>query len=150
VFWGDSKVNSNTIFFLSVSDFASLGSDTVSFECRNGGHVNPPLFQDWSEAKKTYGIDQAKALVRFRLAHLREMQAVAAAEDIVKDSQIRDTEHLEVYYTEDALEEARRELKAWKADMPEESKDYVLYEGQEAVKVSSCLLLLAVQATRRG
>ncbi|KAI0344212.1 FAD dependent oxidoreductase [Trametopsis cervina] len=100
---------------------------------RNGGHINPPLSQDWEETKKQYGEDGAKTLIRFRLAHIRELQAIASAEDILKQSQVRTTEHLEVYYTQDAFDEAVRDLNAWKADMPDEAEGFLAY-GVDAIQ----------------
>ncbi|KAI0706223.1 FAD dependent oxidoreductase [Cytidiella melzeri] len=101
---------------------------------RNGGHINPPLFQDWAQSKKKYGAEEAKALVRFRLSHVHELQSVASVEGMLKESQVRPTEHLEVYYTEDSFKTARKELSEWRADMSREAQDFVVYEGEEAAK----------------
>ena len=62
---------------------------------------------------------------------------MASQEDILKESQVRTTEHLEVHYTQETFAEAKEELDAWKADMPTEAGDYVAYEGQEAIEVRS-------------
>ncbi len=80
-------------------------------------------------------MEQAKALVRFRLAHASELQAIASKEDILKESQVRITEHLEVYHTEESYNEAQEELAAWKADMPDAAEEFVAYDGQEASNV---------------
>ncbi|KAI0089885.1 FAD dependent oxidoreductase [Irpex rosettiformis] len=101
---------------------------------RNGGHINPPLYSDWVASKKKHGEEQAKALMRFRLAHTPELQAIAGKEDLLKESQVRTTEHLEVYYTEKTFGEAQAELAAWKADMPDEADTFTAYDGKEAIE----------------
>ena len=75
--------------------------------------------------------------MQFRLAHTPELQDVANREDIVKESQIRTTEHLEVFYTDKAFVEAQAELGAWRADMPDEAEDFVAYDRKETVQVKS-------------
>jgi hypothetical protein len=102
---------------------------------RNGGHINPPLWADWKERKERHGTENARLLVKFRLAHVQEMQAIASKEDILKESQVRVTEHLEVYMTQEGLDEAKEELKGWTADMPDIAKEYVAYSGEEARQV---------------
>ena len=104
--------------------------------CRNGGHINPPLWQDWIETKEEHGEEDAKLLINFRLAHVKEMLAVASKEDILKEAQVRETEHLEVHLDKETFDEACEGLKAWKADMPEVAGDYEAVAGAEAQVVS--------------
>ncbi|TFY53148.1 hypothetical protein EVJ58_g9614 [Rhodofomes roseus] len=74
---------------------------------RNGGHINPPLYHDYSELQENFGEDAAKRMIRFRLAHRGEMQRIAETEDIVKQSQ--------------TYAEAKENLRKWKSAMPDES-----------------------------
>lgn len=74
-------------------------------------------------------------LIDFRLAHVREMQEIASKEDILKESQVRVTEHLEVYYTQDDFTEACEDLKRWKSDMPEVANEFIACAGAEAQEV---------------
>lgn len=104
---------------------------------RNGGHINPPLFDDWEGNKERYGERDAKLLVQFRLAHVGEMRSIAAAENILDASQVRVTEHLEVYLDEEKFQEARDKLARWQEEMPDEASSYVAYEGTEATQVRS-------------
>ena len=60
------------------------------------------------------------------------MFAVAGKEDILKESQVRETEHLEVHLSKDSFDEARQGLEAWTADMPEVADDYEAVAGAEA------------------
>ena len=79
-------------------------------------------------------------LINFRLAHVKEMFKVATKEDILKESQVRETEHLEVHLTKDTFREACEGLEAWKADMPEVANDYEAVAGTEAQTVGFALL----------
>ncbi|EKM59345.1 uncharacterized protein PHACADRAFT_249776 [Phanerochaete carnosa HHB-10118-sp] len=99
---------------------------------RNGGHINPPLWNDWKNLKARYGEKDARKLNSFRLAHVRELQAIASREDILKESQVRVTEHLEVFFTQDDFTEEREALEEWKEDGPEVAQEYVAYAGTEA------------------
>lgn len=102
---------------------------------RNGGHINPPLYDDWQHNKKDYGEQEAKKLVKFRLAHAHEMQKVAKAEDILDISQVRLTEHIEVYMDPEAFQDAKDKLKGWKDEMPDEAGDFSAYDGIESSEV---------------
>ncbi|KAI0042203.1 hypothetical protein FA95DRAFT_1638074 [Auriscalpium vulgare] len=65
---------------------------------RNGGHVNPPLFHDYAELKEEHGIDAARMILRFRLAHLGELQRVAEEEGATAFSQTRAVESFDVHF----------------------------------------------------
>ena len=73
---------------------------------------------------------------------------MASVEDILKESQVRDTEHLEVFFERDAFAEAKQGLEAWKADMPDESQGFDAYEGNEAIKVWFYLAFQVLAAIR--
>ena len=74
-------------------------------------------------------------LVKFRLAHVKEMQTVSAAEDIEKESQVRVTEHMEAYMDADAFKEVKEKLSKWKEEMPAEAAPYYAYEDEDIAKV---------------
>lgn len=101
---------------------------------RNGGHVKPPLHHDYLLLKKKLGSEQAAKLIRLRLMHLREMLAVAIEDEISSESQCREVDSLDVYFTQDKFDEAKIQLQAWKDDMPEEAKDYNAIEAKEAIQ----------------
>lgn len=82
-------------------------------------------------------------LIQFRLAHVREMHEIASAEDIMKECQVRETEHFEVYSEQDAFEEAKEELKVWKAAMPEAAEGFTAVDGDEAVEASRVCCITA-------
>lgn len=103
---------------------------------RNGGHINPPLYHDYAELEKTYGEETAKRMIKFRLAHRQEMQRVVEKEEIVKESQIRETEHVDVFRCPKKYAEAKENLRTWKAAMPEESSPFGFADAEDAITVS--------------
>ncbi|KAJ8463217.1 hypothetical protein ONZ51_g10390 [Trametes cubensis] len=102
---------------------------------RNGGHVNPPLYHDQAELKEKFGAEVAKAIVAFRRAHLVEVQRIAIEEGILQESQVRETEHLDVFTCPKAFAESKARLEEWRAAMPLESSSFVTYEREEAIKI---------------
>ena len=74
------------------------------------------------------------------------MHAVASQEDIMKESQVRETEHLEIHMSEETFDEAREGLKAWQADMPEVANDYSTCVGAEAQEVSDIPAILSCRS----
>ncbi|KAF9814801.1 hypothetical protein IEO21_04909 [Rhodonia placenta] len=100
---------------------------------RNGGHANPPLYHDYSELKEKYGESTAKMMVKFRLSHLQEMKHIAESEDLLKESQVRDTVHVDVFTCPKTFAEAKETLMKWKADMPDESSTFGYCEREDAI-----------------
>jgi hypothetical protein len=105
---------------------------------RNGGHINPPLFDDYVQLKSEFGIESAKRIIRFRCAHLSALRE--AVEDIgaLDHSQIRDVEKLDVFFDHDTFEGEIKALEAWRKDMPKEAAETRVVEGSEAAKVTIC------------
>lgn len=101
---------------------------------RNGGHISGPLFHDYSQLKSEFGLESAKRVIRFRLAHLPALRE--AVEDIgtLDYSQVRDVEKLDVYFDLGEFEESLKALEEWKLDMPEEAAGFYVVEGKEATK----------------
>ena len=102
---------------------------------RNGGHINPPLYHDYMTLKEKHGEHVAKVIVAFRRSHITEMQRIASQENIQKQSQIRETEHLDVYTCPTVFAEAVDNLAKWRAEMPLESSSFVVHEREEAINV---------------
>ncbi|OBZ78578.1 MutS 4 [Grifola frondosa] len=101
---------------------------------RNGGHVNPPLYHDYSELKEKFGEPMAKSMIRFRQAHIREFIQIAATEDILKESQCREIEHLDVFTCPISFAVAKQNLAAWQSDMPSEASSFNCYDSKEAIE----------------
>lgn len=108
----------------------------LTHEClRNGGHVNPPLYHDYNDLKQKFGERAAKQMIKFRLAHLQEFMHIATSEDIVKESQCRETEHIDVFTCPVSFAEAKDNLVKWKSEMPVEASSFGYCEGRDAIEV---------------
>ncbi|KAF9235862.1 FAD dependent oxidoreductase-domain-containing protein [Melanogaster broomeanus] len=97
---------------------------------RNGGHINPPLYHDYADLKQSLGLRRAQQIMRFRLAHLEVLSAVAEEEPDSADC--REVETVDVHFHETAFVEAKRKLSIYKEDMPHEASTYRVWEGEEA------------------
>ena len=87
--------------------------------------------------KRKHGAEQAAKLIRFRLKHIREMMTVAEEDKLFEESNLREVDSLDVYYNPELFASAKKDLETWRADMPEESREYVSVESEEAVEVRS-------------
>ena len=74
-------------------------------------------------------------MVKFRLAHRKEMQRIAEEEDILKESQVRETEHIDVFTCPQKYAEAKDNLRIWKAAMPKESASFGFIDAEQAISV---------------
>lgn len=99
---------------------------------RNGGHIFPTTYHDYEDLKKRVGEDMAKKLMRFRIAHLNEISAVAADEGITEYTQCRDVEGVDVYFDEPTFREARRKMEVYQRDMGEHAGLFACHEGSDA------------------
>ena len=113
-----------------------LDGDPVLHHLRNGGHISPPLFHDYVRLKSEFGVESAKCIIRFRLAHLSALREAVEDIDALDHSQIRDVEKLDVYFNQNEFKEEAEALEIWRNDMPEEAADSRVVEGREAAKVT--------------
>ncbi|KAI5892836.1 DAO-domain-containing protein [Schizophyllum commune H4-8] len=51
---------------------------------RNGGHITPPTYLEWSQLKARVGLETACQVVRFRLQHIEDLLEVAREEDALR------------------------------------------------------------------
>lgn len=101
---------------------------------RNGGHISPPLYHDWAALQKQYGDVSAQKLIKFRLAHLQELQRVAEEEGILDKSQWRAVDLVDVYYDERSFDKAKEKLSKYQRDLPFEASHHRVYEAAEAIE----------------
>ncbi|KAJ7596303.1 FAD dependent oxidoreductase [Mycena floridula] len=112
---------------------------------RNGGHITPLLYHDYAELKKVNGIDQARSIIRFRLAHLAELLRVAKEEGLLEDSQAREVQTFDVFFAKEMLELSKKKLAAYLVDIPEETENWEVLEAdaleglQLSDKVVGCI-----------
>ncbi|KAF8555922.1 DAO-domain-containing protein [Imleria badia] len=97
---------------------------------RNGGHINPPLYHDYEDLKRSLGKAAARQIIRFRLAHLDILLEIAEAE--ANDADCREVQSVDVYFDDTTFVEAKRKLGIFKTDMPEEASPFRIWEGQDA------------------
>jgi len=74
-------------------------------------------------------------MIHFRLAHLDILRSVGEVE--APDADCREVDAVDVYYDEETFTEAKRLLKVYKAEMPEEAEPYECTEGDHARTVST-------------
>ncbi|KAJ7474113.1 nucleotide-binding domain-containing protein [Mycena latifolia] len=86
---------------------------------RNGGHISPNSYQDYSELERTYGANAAQAIIRFRLAHLPALLSVAEEEGLLLESQARTVEQLDVYLQATLFQRAKDALAGFLRALPE-------------------------------
>ncbi|KAJ5503404.1 FAD dependent oxidoreductase [Penicillium fimorum] len=104
---------------------------------RNGGHILETA-DEYAEFADAFGVDAARKLIRFRLAHLREMLGVAEELGLTTESQARKVRFLSVYFGEEPWRAALERMRRFKEAMPEEAAEWTSYEG-DAIPREFCL-----------
>lgn len=118
---------------------------------RNGGHITPMSYHDYTELRAEHGIDMARKIIRFRLSHFQELLSVATDENLLEDSQCREVEALDAFYEPSLFNEAKGKLETYKRDLPEESSRYQIYEGPDKIKnLQLSSLTVGCMSTRGG
>lgn len=104
---------------------------------RNGGHIKESAYLEYGFLKKKYGKEVAMEVIRFRLAHLDALIAVAEAEgeEVVKESRIRRCETVDVCFEEEVWEETKAKLEVFLEDFEDQRGLWVVHEMEEARKV---------------
>ncbi|KAF7437327.1 hypothetical protein PC9H_004166 [Pleurotus ostreatus] len=100
---------------------------------RNGGHITPPLYHDYSSLKKEFGAAIAQRIIRFRLAHLQEFLRVAEEEGLLIDSQARRVQTFDVFFDRETFLQAKAKLEEYSRDMPNEGKVYSALDPVDGV-----------------
>ena len=103
--------------------------------CRNGGHITPVLYQDYVVLKREHGKEMAQKIIRFRLSHLEQLLQVAEEEGLLSDSQCRRVEAFDVFHDKKLFGQAKFWLEEYRKDLPEESRNYKVYETPEELEV---------------
>ncbi|TFK22042.1 DAO-domain-containing protein [Coprinopsis marcescibilis] len=118
---------------------------------RNGGHVTPVLYQEYSDIKAVHGKDMAQKIIRFRLAHISQTLQVAKEENLLDDSQGREVEAFDVFFDKGLFRKAKLLLKEFQADLPDESTDYKICETREELdKLQLSKSIVGCFSTRAG
>ncbi|KAH6917691.1 FAD dependent oxidoreductase-domain-containing protein [Coprinopsis sp. MPI-PUGE-AT-0042] len=101
---------------------------------RNGGHLNPILYQEYLELKAQYGKPMAQKIICFRLAHVDELLEVSKEGGLDDDSQAREVEAFDVYSDHHLFETAKEMLAEYQEDFPDASASYRIYEDPKELR----------------
>jgi glycine/D-amino acid oxidase-like deaminating enzyme len=101
---------------------------------RNGGHILETA-DEYAEIADDCGVDDARKIMKFRLAHLKEMLAVAEELGLTEEAQARKVQFLSAYFGDEKWKAALERLRRFKEDMPEESAGWTSYEGDAIPEV---------------
>jgi glycine/D-amino acid oxidase-like deaminating enzyme len=105
---------------------------------RNGGHILETA-DEYAEFADAFGDEAARKLIRFRLSHLHEMLSVAEELCLTEAAQARKVKFLSAFFGDEGWKAAKERLERFKNDMPEESSEWVAYEGGSIPEVRSTL-----------
>lgn len=115
----------------------------------NGGHITPVLYQDYTALKNHHGPEIAAQIIRFRLSHLSELLAVASEENLLGDSQCRETQSYDVYQDTGLYHSAKQLLEIYKRDLPLEGSEFEVVENKDALAVgdlSNCRCVIILES----
>ncbi|KAF5314486.1 hypothetical protein D9619_011769 [Psilocybe cf. subviscida] len=122
---------------------ASRGLQVVMLEARdacsgatarNGGHITPNIYNEYSELKKEYGKDTAEQILRFRLAHIRSLITLAEQEGLLRESQARLVEAFDVFMHQDMYKESLNGFREFVKQMPGLADGFVATSAPEAIE----------------
>lgn len=109
---------------------------------RNGGHILETA-DEYAEFEDKFGTHEARRLIRFRLAHLREMLAVAEELGLTEVAQARKVQFLSAYFGDENWKLAKERLQRFKKGMPEDSKEWIAYERGSIPEVRASAFTLS-------
>ncbi|KAJ7038709.1 nucleotide-binding domain-containing protein [Mycena alexandri] len=101
---------------------------------RNGGHISPNSYQDYSELASKYGVEAAQAMIRFRLAHLPALLAVAEEEGLLLESQARRVDQFDIYLRETLFQRAKNSLAAYFEALPERREKHDIRDAKAKIE----------------
>ena len=102
---------------------------------RNGGHITPPLYHDFALWQQAHGVAAAHKIVKFRLAHLKELRRAAEEEGVLEQSQWRQVETFDAFFHRELFAKAKAQVQAYQQALPSEASYYRVYESTEATQV---------------
>lgn len=101
---------------------------------RNGGHILETA-DEFMDLVDTVGMEAARKIMRFRLAHLDEMLNIADQWGLTEECQARRVQFLSVFFDEKPWLDALERFSCFKGAMPAESREWVFFEREEIPKV---------------
>ncbi|KAL2808275.1 FAD dependent oxidoreductase-domain-containing protein [Aspergillus granulosus] len=94
---------------------------------RNGGHILE-TGEEFADLEATHGLDAAKQITKFRLAHLAEMLGVAEHYGLTEQSQARKVKFMSAYFHEGGWMDAKRCIERLKECLPDETREWELLD----------------------
>ncbi|KAH7108354.1 nucleotide-binding domain-containing protein [Auriculariales sp. MPI-PUGE-AT-0066] len=101
---------------------------------RNGGHIKPGIYEDYTLLKRRHGVAAAKTIIQLRLAHIHETIRVAEKEGVINAADVRETEGIDVCLSEELFQSFKQRFAEWQADAPLQAKGFTVYDADEARK----------------
>ncbi|RPB09188.1 DAO-domain-containing protein [Morchella conica CCBAS932] len=104
---------------------------------RNGGHIKESAYSEYESLKNKHGKKMAMEIIRFRLAHLDALIAVAEAEgeEMLRHSQIRKCDTLDICFEEESWEGMKYQLRLFLRDFEDQRGLWLLHEKYETRKL---------------
>ncbi|KAF4151317.1 hypothetical protein CNMCM6069_004140 [Aspergillus lentulus] len=121
---GQERTSRPAIVMLEARDICSGATG------RNGGHILETA-EEFADLEEAHGTDAARKILRFRLAHLRELLAVAEEYGLTETAQARKVQFLSVYFNQKGWSEARHRFQRLREGLPEETGEWRLYERED-------------------
>lgn len=106
---------------------------------RNGGHILETA-DEYAELADLLGEEAACKILRFRLAHLREILSAAEEMGLTEAVQARKVQFLSAFFGDGPWKAALERFRRFKEGMPEESAEWAAYEGGSIPEVRSISL----------
>ncbi|KAI9925653.1 hypothetical protein ASPWEDRAFT_173325 [Aspergillus wentii DTO 134E9] len=97
---------------------------------RNGGHALETA-EEFADLEERIGLESARKVMRFKLAHLNEFIQVAEEYGLTEEAQVRKVEFLSTYFDEMRWMEAKGAISRFKECMPEESREWKILEKDD-------------------
>jgi len=101
---------------------------------RNGGHIKCAPFESFHEYKKRFGVERARVLTDFQVAHLPLLVELAKEENWDL-AEARKVETLDVFYDEEPWLEWKEMVEEFRQDVPEKANDIFVWEKDVAREV---------------
>ncbi|KAJ7756744.1 nucleotide-binding domain-containing protein [Mycena olivaceomarginata] len=99
---------------------------------RNGGHISPKTYQDYSEVAAKYGPSAAQAIIRFRLAHLSALLEVATKEGLLRESQACRVDQFDAYPQDKVYRRAKNALEGYLTACPKRRGKHVVSDDDKS------------------
>ncbi|KAH8835755.1 FAD dependent oxidoreductase [Flagelloscypha sp. PMI_526] len=106
---------------------------------RNGGHITPPWYHDYTELVTKHGENQAHKIIKFWLSHIPELLSLAETEGLLHDSQCRLVDTFDVYADPTLFDTALKNYNAYMKELApfnDTSRIFCAQEQFEALQLN--------------